>query len=102
MGGAPVRADGATGVNGAIGAGDVTEFRVARVSGALTDSTKLAAADPFAAMTAPTDVVSITSSGSDLAGSGAGAAASPGLIETETFSPSRRRATLNMPTPAQS
>src|SRR5262245_30119606 len=108
IGGDVVGARGARGAMGAIGArgatGAMGEEAVAGISatafGALTDSTKPAAAGPLAAITAPTDVVSITNSGSDFGGCGedvvsVGDAASPGSIETDTFSPSRRRATLN-------
>jgi hypothetical protein len=71
----------------------------------------------FAATTALTDVVSMISSGSDFVGCGAGfvstrgadlvksaagAVSSPGSMDTEIFSPSRRMATVKAPTPAQS
>jgi hypothetical protein len=80
-----------------------------------------AAADAFAATTAPTEVVSITSSDSVDCGADTGAAAGvpscrdgtrvtsaepgacpAGSIETDIRSPARRMTTANTPIPAQS
>ena len=108
IGGDPVRAVGARGATCAIGA---TGAR-----GATAGSEIVVAAGAFAATTALTEVVSTTSSGSDFVGCGvdfawvggadlvrsADVTASSGSMETDTFSPSRRMATVNTPTPAQS